>query len=312
MEQGTTAKLCECGCGQPAPIAKQSNSRLGYIKGQPMRFVFGHSGRIVSATGGRRPVLFVEVGQRFGLGVVTEAEVRLPPQKGSTKTIRGARLICDCGNGYETRITSLFRRAVKSCGHCGRTRAVVDRTGQRYGKLLVIRRNGSSAGSNPRALWLCRCDCGNEVTIAGSELAKGPRGCRQGCFKRKPVVAARNIVRTSYRKSARKRGLAWELTDEDFERLTSLGCFYCGQPPSSVQRPLRASYEGGDFVFNGLDRVDNDLGYTLENIVPCCEICNKAKRDLSFDAFTAWIARLTEYHWFHPEMTPSRLLKGGV
>ncbi len=35
-------KLCECGCGQPAPIAKRSQPQLGQVKGQQLRFVHGH------------------------------------------------------------------------------------------------------------------------------------------------------------------------------------------------------------------------------------------------------------------------------
>lgn len=35
-------KLCECGCGQPAPIAKKTITRLGHIKGQPIRFIYLH------------------------------------------------------------------------------------------------------------------------------------------------------------------------------------------------------------------------------------------------------------------------------
>lgn len=35
-------KLCECGCGNPAPIAKRSHSTWGWVKGQPMRFLRGH------------------------------------------------------------------------------------------------------------------------------------------------------------------------------------------------------------------------------------------------------------------------------
>jgi len=38
-------KLCECGCGSPAPIARQSGSLRGYVKGQPTRFVLGHANR---------------------------------------------------------------------------------------------------------------------------------------------------------------------------------------------------------------------------------------------------------------------------
>lgn len=35
-------KLCECGCGQPAPLANMTNVKRGYVSGQPRRFVAGH------------------------------------------------------------------------------------------------------------------------------------------------------------------------------------------------------------------------------------------------------------------------------
>ncbi len=38
-------KLCECGCGEPAPIATKTKRSCGHVKGQPIRFVRGHSGR---------------------------------------------------------------------------------------------------------------------------------------------------------------------------------------------------------------------------------------------------------------------------
>lgn len=36
-------KLCECGCGEPAPIIKSTDTSRGYVKGEPHRFVAGHS-----------------------------------------------------------------------------------------------------------------------------------------------------------------------------------------------------------------------------------------------------------------------------
>jgi len=36
-------KLCECGCGKPAPIAKMTNRQYGWIQGQPKRFIQGHN-----------------------------------------------------------------------------------------------------------------------------------------------------------------------------------------------------------------------------------------------------------------------------
>lgn len=35
-------KLCECGCGEAAPIAKKTRRERGQVKGQPLRFVHGH------------------------------------------------------------------------------------------------------------------------------------------------------------------------------------------------------------------------------------------------------------------------------
>jgi hypothetical protein len=37
--------LCQCGCGQPAPIAPVSRRKEGWVKGQPLQFVHGHRGR---------------------------------------------------------------------------------------------------------------------------------------------------------------------------------------------------------------------------------------------------------------------------
>lgn len=34
---------CECGCGRLAPVAKQTDHRKGYVKGQRLRFVLGHN-----------------------------------------------------------------------------------------------------------------------------------------------------------------------------------------------------------------------------------------------------------------------------
>lgn len=36
------AGLCQCGCGEPAPLSDRTNKKLGYVKGQPMRYIKGH------------------------------------------------------------------------------------------------------------------------------------------------------------------------------------------------------------------------------------------------------------------------------
>jgi len=41
-----TPKLCECGCGEPAPISPRNHSAHGYVKGEARRFVHGHNTRV--------------------------------------------------------------------------------------------------------------------------------------------------------------------------------------------------------------------------------------------------------------------------
>lgn len=46
----SAVKLCECGCGEPAPIAVATKRSKGHVKGQPMRFVMGHNSRGIPKT----------------------------------------------------------------------------------------------------------------------------------------------------------------------------------------------------------------------------------------------------------------------
>ena len=49
-----------------------------------------------------------------------------------------------------------------------------DLTGQRFGKLTVIERASKPEGVKGTAIyWLCKCDCGNEKIIRGSNLRNG-------------------------------------------------------------------------------------------------------------------------------------------
>ncbi len=52
------AALCECGCGDPAPIAKRTTGAKGVVKGQPQRFIAGHHMRKMASqivTDGHKP-----------------------------------------------------------------------------------------------------------------------------------------------------------------------------------------------------------------------------------------------------------------
>lgn len=48
------------------------------------------------------------------------------------------------------------------------------------------------------------------------------------------------------------------------------------------------------YWYNGVDRVDNTKGYTLENCVTCCAEANYAKRALSYADFIKLCEDITQ------------------
>lgn len=82
----------------------------------------------------------------------------------------------------------------------------------------------------------------------------------------------------TYKYNANTRGLVFPITLEEFSRLRDKPCFYCG--------------DSG--VPNGLDRVDNSLGYLIENVVPCCSQCNVMKLDYDLESFLEKCRKIAE------------------
>jgi hypothetical protein len=82
-----------------------------------------------------------------------------------------------------------------------------------------------------------------------------------------------------YAKDAKEREYSFNLSLEQFWTIKRQPCVYCGQEPD----PKKG---------NGIDRVDNDIGYEPDNCVPCCTICNLMKRALSLDDFSAKIKKI--------------------
>ena len=96
-----------------------------------------------------------------------------------------------------------------------------------------------------------------------------------------------------YKRIAKGRGNEWGLTRDQARSLMRQPCHYCGVAPQQIYRNSKTS--NGAFVYNGIDRADNSLGYLPENAVSCCGMCNKAKRDVPVEEFLAWIVRAYEH-----------------
>src|SRR5260221_440604 len=108
---------------------------------------------------------------------------------------------------------------------------------------------------------------------------------RQPTYTPNPERGARDLYK-NYRNGAIARGYSLDITFEYFKCITQQDCFYCGiEPKQSIW----------DYIYNGIDRIDNALGYTPDNSRPCCRTCNVAKRNLTEQEFYAWIDRLVAY-----------------
>lgn len=169
---------------------------------------------------------------------------------------------------------------------------IADVHGQRFGRLIVTNLTRRFNGVTKR---LCNCDCGNAAWITLTKLRNGHTsscGCWVSEFRRLPAGrAAHNEVLDNYKRGATKRNLVWELSDDQFDKLVAARCYYCNRLPMTVRESRRNT---GSFTYNGLDRMHNHIGYTVENTVTCCHICNRAKSDMTLEEFKKWINDLCE------------------
>lgn len=92
----------------------------------------------------------------------------------------------------------------------------------------------------------------------------------------------------------RTRSLVWDIGFEQYVDLIKSGkCHYCTQPIS----------RGG----SGLDRKDNNIGYIVDNVVPCCHNCNRTKSAYyTYDEFLLIAAAIRQIHQKRREQSCTR------
>lgn len=166
--------------------------------------------------------------------------------------------------------------------------------GEKYGRLTVA--EYSHTDSHPRKYFRCVCECGGEVVTHTNSLRTGnTRSC--GCLSRDAAAARRvpgnhsevTAIILGYMRHAKRRGHEWSLSREEVVRLITGDCFYCGSPPLNIKVHKNTVTP---LSYNGIDRVDNALGYATGNVVTCCRVCNRAKETMLVSEFAEWARRL--------------------
>ncbi len=172
----------------------------------------------------------------------------------------------------------------------------LDLVGKKFGRLLVLKKIESK---NQRTRFLCKCNCGKIIDAIGSKIKNGStKSC--GCLltelkklglgtKLPPGIASRNRLISSYKHNAKNKGQEFKLSNDKLIHFFKQNCYYCGTKPENT---IHTKGRHGKYVYNGIDRLDNDLGYTSSNCVSCCKECNYRKNTLHHDDFILWVKKV--------------------
>ena len=185
-----------------------------------------------------------------------------------------------------------------------------DLTNQRFGRLAVL---SLSNNSHRRVYWHCKCDCGAYIDVASNSLRSGHTiscGCYRAevsskrigrnnkgkkAYNRMPDgMAAERAVFNDYISHAKTRYLSFQLSLKDFKKLIYQPCFYCGCSHSMFKSTFTST---GTIYYNGVDRLDPFFGYSKDNTVPCCKLCNQIKWTMNNLEFAEHIAKVHNHLW---------------
>ena len=173
---------------------------------------------------------------------------------------------------------------------------IINLIGQKYNNLTVIEFIGNIENKTG-VFWKCLCDCGKIINIRSNAFKRNnTKSC--GCIKMAAILkkickplgeASFNKVLNYYKQNAKRRNLDFNLSEHEFKDIITMNCHYCQSEPKDYFKKKEVN---GNFIYNGIDRKNSTIGYHLENCLPCCRICNRAKSDLTYDQFIVWIGKL--------------------
>lgn len=174
----------------------------------------------------------------------------------------------------------------------------------KYNNLTIISESYSiKLGYTVRKAVDCKCDCGEILKkVVLSKLKDNSVKCCKNCsFKNRELNKEKivsqleqlynnNIVN---RCKNSKKEIINNLSFEDFKLLTSQNCYYCNEEPKTCLRFKHRKYlNTTEIKINGIDRINSNIGYSIENCVSCCTICNKMKSDLEQSEFYLKIEKI--------------------
>lgn len=175
--------------------------------------------------------------------------------------------------------------------------------GSRFGRWTVVA-PVAQRSRNGNAKSLCICDCGTQSIVINGSLRRGTSSSC-GCYARERTSlcwgkrlpfgeAARREILRSLKRNAHARNKPFAISDEYINELFNGPCHWCGR--YAVNEFSRRNGKTGSFRYNGIDRLDNNHGYIIGNVVSCCGPCNIAKHDMSAADFVTMCKLIASKH----------------
>jgi len=185
--------------------------------------------------------------------------------------------------------------------------------GSKFNRLVVVGHpTVKITNGRKRDYYECLCECGSLKTVERSQLiSKKTKSC--GCLLKDTNrqlhgspngEASFGHLYSQIRSGAMNRNYSFEITYVRFKQIVSNNCHHCGSEPLPYNR-----YAGGSDLYgvtsdnverswimvNRIDRLDNSIGYTEDNSVPCCVACNEMKLDRTEKDFIEHAIRIAEF-----------------
>ena len=144
---------------------------------------------------------------------------------------------------------------------------LIDLTGQRFGRLVVIEK-APPLGGVTNAVWRCRCDCGNEVSVRSPSLRKGEsQSC--GCLRAEYSKGRMTIHGKSQTRLAHiwynMKERCFCTTDRAYQNYGGRGITVCDEWRNSFDSFYEWAMANGYSDELTIDRIDNDGNYEPSN-----------------------------------------------